>query len=260
MLKVIFSEQSFSRALGTAAPPSCRHLKQVRQGVEAAVSNARVFFGPDAGLTGSGTGAVDGSSSASDDATGLYSELRSRRQWVRVPPRPPTSQRISSLLDASLLRRFWSKVSRADGDGCWEWTGQRTRRGCGRLQIGSRKTWRGPAQAQVIAHGEIPDGLVVRHVVCGNFSCCRHEHMALGTQADNCRDTVAMGRSLVGERNHQAKLREADVVAILEGLKVGITRRELAERHGVDPAAIGQIANGKTWRHLIPAPAQSVQQ
>jgi len=47
--------------------------------------------------------------------------------------------------------------------------------------------------AWTAAH-EDPGPLLVRHVVCGNRACFDHEHLALGTDADNAADTSRMGR------------------------------------------------------------------
>ena len=85
---------------------------------------------------------------------------------------------------------FWDNVEpMMDDRGCWEYRGNRFKRGYGRVREG------------VYAHrvsyelhfGPIPDGLYVCHR-CDNVSCVNPAHLFLGTQLDNMRDKIAKGR------------------------------------------------------------------
>ena len=89
--------------------------------------------------------------------------------------------------------RFLTKV--AKGDGCWEWTGCRTRKGYGqfhshmeqghRVQIGAHRWayehWVDP----------IPEGLQIDHL-CRNRSCVRPDHL----EAVTCRENLSRGNGL----------------------------------------------------------------
>lgn len=74
--------------------------------------------------------------------------------------------------------RFWEKVEK--GDGCWLWTGARSRRnGYGFFRVsthapdGSRFAHR---VAYELTVGPIPDGLQIDHL-CRNTGCVRPDHL-----------------------------------------------------------------------------------
>lgn len=148
--------------------------------------------------------------------------------------------------------RLWSRVRLSDApDGCSEWTGYRDSLGYGRIGIGQRPvlvhrlSWE-------LANGPIPDGLHVLHA-CDNPSCVRVDHLSVGTQQDNMRDTVTRGRHVQGERVGTAKLTEADVLEIHRRYADGgVTQKQLAAEFGVRPTAIQAIINGRAWKHLMP--------
>jgi len=78
----------------------------------------------------------------------------------------------------------------------------------------------------------------------------RADNLAWGSFFDNEADKRAHGRSLIGERHHQALLNDADVVAIRASNEVGTV---LAGKHGVSPSTIWLIRKGRTWKHLLSA-------
>lgn len=91
--------------------------------------------------------------------------------------------------------RFWRFVRK--GAGCWEWTGHSNRPGgYGRFAVQATRPI-----VLVVAHryswelhfGPIPPGMIVCHR-CDNPSCVRPDHLFLGTQSDNVRDSVTKGR------------------------------------------------------------------
>lgn len=91
------------------------------------------------------------------------------------------------------VRRFWERVQKSDG--CWVWTGSTNgfRRKYGQLTLDCRRTVGAHRVSYVIAHGALPEGMVVCHA-CDNTLCVRPDHLFLGTQKDNVRDMIAKGR------------------------------------------------------------------
>lgn len=151
-------------------------------------------------------------------------------------------------MDEAAVARFWAKVDRADGDGCWVWAGYLTRYGYGQVWWARRRE---PAHrvAWELENGPIPGRLVACHK-CDNRPCVRPSHLFLGTRQDNNADMLAKGRQARGRAYPQAKLTEDDVRAIRRGLAEGRTNNELGATFGVDPSAIRQIARGVAWSHV----------
>lgn len=79
-------------------------------------------------------------------------------------------------------------------NGCLEWTGKSRAGGGdygalwvdGRTELAHRFAWR-------LAHGRIPEGMVICHH-CDNPLCCNVDHLFLGTVADNNADKMRKGR------------------------------------------------------------------
>lgn len=86
---------------------------------------------------------------------------------------------------------------------------------------------------------------------------CRHldgdptnnhvENLAWGTFKDNEADKKRHGRSLIGERHHQAILTADNVRAIRLSSETGVA---LATRYGVSPSAICLVRKGRNWSHV----------
>ncbi len=88
-------------------------------------------------------------------------------------------------------------------------------------------------------------GMVIRHT-CDNRRCINPEHLILGTHQDNVKDRVKRGRSANGIRNGRAKMVPKEVLKVYRDKKS--SRKELAEKYGVDKQVIRKIQLGITWR------------
>ena len=98
------------------------------------------------------------------------------------PPGMPLKERLSFI--------GWHETA----DGCWEWSGARSRNGYGKMAYGNGTTAGSHRVSYEVHRGPIPDGLFVRHK-CDNPPCINPDHLELGTPADNSRDMVERNRT-----------------------------------------------------------------
>lgn len=156
-----------------------------------------------------------------------------------------------------LTDRFWSRVTKGEGDACWIWHGGRCSDGrYGAFRVG--KTMKG---AHVFAweevNGPVLPGKQVLHQ-CDVMLCVRPGHLFLGTAQENVADMDAKGRRRAarGAESHQAKLSVAQVQEARALYAAGgISQAELGKRYGVEQTTMGAILRGKTYRA---APSSSV--
>lgn len=98
--------------------------------------------------------------------------------------------------------------------------------------------------------GPKPSGMQVNHKD-GDKTNNRAANLEYCTPSQNVRHAHALGlvNSARGEKQHLAKLKEADVLKIRELLALGLTQSEIGRAYGVCAKSIAQIKNGKTWAH-----------
>jgi hypothetical protein len=128
--------------------------------------------------------------------------------------------------------------------------------GCLRL---CKRTFSAHRVSYHVFKGPIPEGLHVLHE-CDNRRCVNPEHLFLGTNLDNIRDSVAKGRrkgvsrnrpsgltykNLDRERHRQIRMKipPADREKIREAKRRGETLRGLAAVYGVSDATIHRICH-----------------
>lgn len=153
--------------------------------------------------------------------------------------------------------RFWRYVRASDADSCWLWSGSKKEDGYGILRMSgcARKAIRAHRLSWEIAHGPIPDGMLVCHK-CDNPPCVNPSHLFLGTNIDNSRDRDAKGRTDLrglrtnlptGERHSTARLTDEEIATIRRERAAGVAPGELARRFGTCRKYVWAIVNYK-WR------------
>lgn len=149
--------------------------------------------------------------------------------------------------------RFWEKVEKRGVDECWPWTGTKCDRGYGQMFVGTagktRRPYRASRLSYLIAHGEVPEGYVVRHK-CDNPPCCNPNHLEIGIPVQNSRDAVERQQLNQGTRNGNAKFID-DQIRQMRSLKnQGYGNAEIAKLMNTSSGTVCSITNGRAWRNV----------
>lgn len=123
-----------------------------------------------------------------------------------------------------------------DVNGCWVWTMSRTGKGYGQLGVtdsGKRKNIRVPRLVWELWHGEIPNGRNVLHR-CDTPSCCNPEHLFIGTNLQNIKDSISKHR-------WNSKLTWQQVEEIKRDPR---STRTIARDFGIHHSGVSRIKNG----------------
>lgn len=104
--------------------------------------------------------------------------------------------------------------------------------------------------AWIKVHGEIPEGLLLRHR-CDNRKCINVDHLELGTHKDNAQDAISRNRWPSGSKNSAAKMTDAQVAhcraVYVPRCKV-YGGAALARQFGVDQSTMSNILAGKIYK------------
>lgn len=152
----------------------------------------------------------------------------------------------------TLEERFWKKVSKGKKTECWEWIGNQSPAGYGRIQRGGKNSPHLNAHrvSYELHNGKIPDGYVVMHK-CDNPSCVNPNHLSLGTPRQNTQDMIHKGRQVVvaplGVENGKSILNPDLVKYIRKSVK---NNAELGRELGVSINAVRGVRIGRTWSHV----------
>lgn len=91
-----------------------------------------------------------------------------------------------------------------------------------------------------LAHGSIPEGLVVRHT-CDYRPCVNPQHLLIGTHADNMGDARDRGRLSPVQKITDAQVRELDA----RYRAGGVSMTALAREYGISVPLTSEIINRK---------------
>lgn len=143
--------------------------------------------------------------------------------------------------------RWLQSALRAETDECVFWPFKPTHDGYAVFKLKNR-TIKAHQFSCEYANGPRPDGLEASHE-CGKSLCCNPRHLNWKTHAENIADKRKHGTALIGERHHQARLTEAQVLEI-RSLRGEVSRKALASKYGVGRATIDNIVDRATWTHI----------
>jgi hypothetical protein len=146
----------------------------------------------------------------------------------------------------SLECRFWHKVAKRGPNECWMWVGSKSG-GYGNFRLGD-KTHKAHRALFFLQHGRWPADDLLH--TCDVPACVNPSHHREGSHNDNMADMKAKGRarSVHGAANKNAKLTDADVLAIITDCR---PVAEIKQQYGIrSSSTIHAIWHGKTWKHI----------
>lgn len=145
--------------------------------------------------------------------------------------------------------RFWNKVNINNDDDCWPWIASKDAKGYGFFKLDGKMV-HAHRMALVLEGEKVPDKLLVCHK-CDNPPCCNPRHLFIGTHKDNTQDSVRKGRWPIGEKHHNSKLTEKDIIKIRKlHSKENLSMYRIAKMFNVSNVLIGLIIKRKIWRHV----------
>lgn len=162
------------------------------------------------------------------------------------------------LRNAASVRRFWAKVDvcihGTDCDACcWNWKGYIMHTGYGRTAYKLRDgTYEHYAHrlAWAVGHGvPFPVEQEGMHA-CQNKRCCNPGHLIILPRWTTVSLLPKTHHAAAGEEHVNAKLTDAQVLAMRKMFRDGVRQTRLAKRFSVSPATVNQVVHGKAWKHI----------
>ena len=161
--------------------------------------------------------------------------------------------------------RFAKYVNKKGDDDCWLWTGHTN--GKVGLFYSQGRGYQAHRFSYVIANGQIPAGLIIRHK-CDTPLCTNPNHLELGSHKDNVQDMHSRGRAnhqkpdykpwqhrhpeLIkrGEDHHRSKLTDEQAKAARILYDQGMTQIQIGKIFNVSNSTISLLVRND--RYNIP--------
>lgn len=149
----------------------------------------------------------------------------------------------------TVSERFFDKVKKTES--CWLWQAHKNHKGYGMFHY--KKEMSAHKFSYMLHKGNVPEGMYVCHS-CDTPACVNPEHLWLGTNDDNQKDSTLKGRrklfSTRGSNVGTAKLNEEKVRQIKILIKQGKSNSQIAKEFNISPQTIHAIAKRGYWDHV----------
>lgn len=137
------------------------------------------------------------------------------------------------------LQLIFKKVEKKE-NGCWEFTGSRSRYNYGMVSYKGKQIWAHRLVYQLINNVVLPRNIFVCHT-CDNPPCINPEHLFAGTSRDNVIDSLVKGA------RGKVYLNKEDVIDIANS---GVSNLKLSKKYNMSEQNIGHIKSGRSWGWL----------
>jgi hypothetical protein len=138
------------------------------------------------------------------------------------------------------------------GDACFRWPFAISKIN-GRARVDFMgKTYPASRMMCIVAHGEPPAETMHAAHSCGNghLGCLNPNHIRWATPVENMADRDLHGRTLKGERSPNARLTEADVIAMRQMYDAGEINADVARKFLVSDGCAYAVVMRRTWKHV----------
>jgi hypothetical protein len=148
------------------------------------------------------------------------------------------------------LKAFLYQVRPADGCILWPFTASNNGKGYAILQMNGKTRYAHRIICEKFNGPSPQKGFEVAHS-CGNRSCVNPSHLRWASRSENHMDKRLHGTALLGQKNHNTDLTEADIRSIRADKRF---HRVIAAEFGITRSAVGSIKAGKNWGWLSDSP------
>lgn len=177
------------------------------------------------------------------DVEGLGYCQNHRRQFKKYGD-PLVRRQVNG---GTLEDRFWAYVQKGNPDECWLWNGTVRNNGYGAVNF-QYKAYAAHRVSYFIANGRWPSQCVLHS--CDNPPCVNPAHLRDGSIKENVQDALDRGQHPIGERTHNALLKNSDIKEIWRMIWAGMNNTEIAQHFPVTRDTISLIRCGKRWKQV----------
>jgi len=160
-----------------------------------------------------------------------------------------TGRRVKRSWGIRQRLNFWSEEMPS---GCREWRSWTDgKAGYGKITVANRRHMAHRLSWEEANARPVPEGMVIRHVVCDNPPCINPDHLAPGTQVQNVAEQIAKGRHVRsrGANHSLAKLTPEQAQEIRARFsRGGVTKAELGREYGLSATGIWRVVTGRSYQ------------